>query len=376
MKCAKCGYRRQERDNDFVPPTECPACGVIYAKHEHESPEYSRSGTAIASAELKPSPVDAESLKKARDRVEMRLRKKMEASVRDDRHAQTLKLARRFAQEEIRKRQAEKKAKRTEESIEPQSTQENRPVPDPTPEAAPQPMSSETAPIRSQAPPAAATESDPVANAPFSMEIERQESSKAELSGIAGQEEEATAETTPDEPADGRMPSSGYKFTDDGSSFQEADAVNPPDPEDSPAEAQETSAVSMAAIPAAASAARRQGPTLGSGMVRLLSVVAWLFLCTGIIGAILSWTTIGDVEAGMRIPVPESLTALPLGLLLGFAYLATGALGFAFFWVSSIISRQLKDIRQLLMLQPGLMTAGSPVEAPDDQIRKDDSATA
>jgi hypothetical protein len=35
-------------------------------------------------------------------------------------------------------------------------------------------------------------------------------------------------------------------------------------------------------------------------------------------------------------------------LLLGFAYLATGALGFAFFWVSSVINRHLKDIRQLL----------------------------
>jgi hypothetical protein len=42
---------------------------------------------------------------------------------------------------------------------------------------------------------------------------------------------------------------------------------------------------------------------------------------------------------------------LPLGLLLGFAYLATGALGFAFFWVSSAINRLLKDIRQILTLR-------------------------
>ena len=87
----------------------------------------------------------------------------------------------------------------------------------------------------------------------------------------------------------------------------------------------------------------------GNGLTRLLPVVAWMILGAGVIGAVLSWTTIGDVEAGVRIPIPESLHTLPLGLLLGFAYLATGVLGFAFFWVSSLISVQLKDIRRLLL---------------------------
>ena len=90
----------------------------------------------------------------------------------------------------------------------------------------------------------------------------------------------------------------------------------------------------------------------GSGMMRLLPSIAWLMLVCGIIGAFLSWTTISDVEAGVSIPVPSHLSSLPLGLLLGFAYLATGALGFAFFWVSSLINRQLKDIRRLLLTQP------------------------
>jgi hypothetical protein len=55
------------------------------------------------------------------------------------------------------------------------------------------------------------------------------------------------------------------------------------------------------------------------------------------------------VEAGARLPMAEGLNSVPLGLLLGFAYLATGVLGFAFFWVSSLISTQLRDIYRLLV---------------------------
>jgi hypothetical protein len=77
-------------------------------------------------------------------------------------------------------------------------------------------------------------------------------------------------------------------------------------------------------------------------------VVAWMILAAGIIGAVLSWTTIGGGEAVMSLPAGEGLHGQPLGLLLGFAYLATGVLGFAFFWVSSMISTQLKDIYRLL----------------------------
>jgi hypothetical protein len=97
---------------------------------------------------------------------------------------------------------------------------------------------------------------------------------------------------------------------------------------------------------AALSQAPRSG--FGAGLPRLLPVVAWLILAAGVIGAVLSWTTISEVEAGARIPMADGLNGLPLGLLLGFAYLATGVLGFAFFWVSSLISTQLRDIQHLL----------------------------
>jgi hypothetical protein len=96
---------------------------------------------------------------------------------------------------------------------------------------------------------------------------------------------------------------------------------------------------------AAASTATR----FGGNLTRLLPIVAWFVLITGLVGAVLSWTTIGGVEAGVNMATGAGASSgLPLGLLLGFAYLATGALGFAFFWVSSVINRHLKDIRQLL----------------------------
>lgn len=30
-KCPKCGYARQDGDDDFASPFECPKCGVVYA---------------------------------------------------------------------------------------------------------------------------------------------------------------------------------------------------------------------------------------------------------------------------------------------------------------------------------------------------------
>ena len=113
-----------------------------------------------------------------------------------------------------------------------------------------------------------------------------------------------------------------------------------------------------------------------NGLLGILSSVAWLMLAAGIIGAVLSWTTIGDVEAGMRIAIPENLSAMPIGLLLGFAYLATGALGFAFFWVSSIISQQLKDIRRLLILQPSIIAASAHADDFAEDEGEEDSPEA
>ena len=91
MKCPKCGYHRQTRDNAFTPTTECPACGVIYAKHDHPDSMPETIG-AVPPPHLKPSPVDAVSLKKARDRVEKRLRQQLKSRTRDKRHEETLRL--------------------------------------------------------------------------------------------------------------------------------------------------------------------------------------------------------------------------------------------------------------------------------------------
>jgi hypothetical protein len=95
---------------------------------------------------------------------------------------------------------------------------------------------------------------------------------------------------------------------------------------------------------------------------RAWPVVAWIFLTVGVVGAILSWSTIGKVEAavGHSFGSPGPGSALPLGLLLGFAYLATGVLGFAFFWVSSTIGQQLKDIRRLLMMHSNAVLVEKP----------------
>jgi uncharacterized membrane protein len=104
-------------------------------------------------------------------------------------------------------------------------------------------------------------------------------------------------------------------------------------------------------------------------LARLLPLVAWLILVAGISGAILSWTTLTEAEAGMQTQQMGIGSSMNLGLLLGFAYLVTGVLGFAFFWVSSLISRQLKDIRRLLLLQsiPQIeSTAAQSMPAPEE----------
>ena len=85
----------------------------------------------------------------------------------------------------------------------------------------------------------------------------------------------------------------------------------------------------------------------------LLPVVAWLILLAGVVGAVLSWTTLTDVQANIATMDNAVDNRLPIALLLGFAYLATGVLGFAFFWVSSMINSQLKDIRRILMRSAG-----------------------
>ena len=103
---------------------------------------------------------------------------------------------------------------------------------------------------------------------------------------------------------------------------------------------------------------------VGGGLTRLMSVAAWIILLAGAIGTILSWTTLGNVRADMGAAPTVQSHFMPVGLLLGFAYLATGVLGFAFFWVSSLINRQLKDIRQILLNLPLSLHQGEHENAP------------
>ena len=96
MKCPKCGYMRQARDDAFVPVTECPSCGIVYSKHETISAPTSPPLSATHPPHLRPSAVDPQSLKKARERVEKRLRERMEVRPRDDKYEQTLELAKKI----------------------------------------------------------------------------------------------------------------------------------------------------------------------------------------------------------------------------------------------------------------------------------------
>jgi hypothetical protein len=274
MKCPKCGYYRQTRDNAFVPATECPACGVVYSKHDEESLEPASMGV-VSPPLLKPSPVDAVSLKKARDRVEKRLRKQLEKKLKDERHEKTLELARRITEQEVRKRL--ELYKRTDDAAE-------------------------------KGEPSIPKDADILADV------------HTETTILAAEEL----------------------------------ASDPP-------------------IEAQVESAEQPGPKrhLSRKLMRLHPSIAWMILIAGVVGAILSWTTIGDVEAGVTLSVPESQGSMPLGLLLGFVYLTTGALGFAFFWVSSLISRQLTDIRRLLLLKPMSAIfeenpADQPQPSPDD----------
>lgn len=355
MKCPNCGYKRQKRDDAFVPATECPSCGIVYSKHDGVAVPVRPISKATASTPLRPSAVDPESLKKAKERVEKRLRGRLEAPVRDERHAQTLELARKLTGSAARNRQENaaqnKKAKKGAlEDQNPASEHDEAPSDDPL-------LLEDAIGVQ-------------LHNGQNDVKTETLDDKTPTIETTSdNDEDDVTADAHPDiEDA----PLAENSSTDKTSSYPEdvqvetvllgsdepkaqAEASDlPPEPEESPLgdgymEPEETD------LPPAYIAAASAAPKAlhaGATLKRLLPIIAWLILFSGVIGAVLSWTTITDVEAGVNIPGTDGPNALPLGLLLGFAYLATGALGFAFFWVSSLISRQLKDIQRLLMVHP------------------------
>ncbi len=340
MKCLKCGYERKPGDGIDVPATECPSCGVVYVKAGARLTTNPWGAPFPLSG--RPSALDESSLRQARQRVEMRLRQKSLARQRDERYALTLQRARQIAAAAAQKRRAEMLARQPSEiatddeapaAAAPGATAALEAVSEPYLQDAPgkEAEAQQPEPRESSAPSQARNASPPAPQAlaatppaahkaampqpavlpDSAARLGQDPSSDADGSGSAGKRSRRTHSTRRARAQSGRAATAGF------------DAV-PFDP---------------------------HAKTPGGGMMRLLPLVAWLILSAGVIGMILSWTTLTAVEAGVHAASPNGLEALPLGLLLGFAYLATGVLGFAFFWVSSLISRQLRDIRRLLILQ-------------------------
>ncbi len=333
MICPKCEYVRQPADVTIAPATECPACGLVYVK-------YGAQLSADQDAQLptphlkKRSPVDAQSLRQARERVEKRLRKKMEMRIRDERHSQMLEKARAFASAAVLQRQQEWELKQSQEA--------EKHAPDI--QAAGESTASPEVLGMTDAPPTAAVTVAPTPEpaqdiagiAPEMSETTPQ----APKVGAQRSEKIETPESKPPMPKTARR-KPAHSFTDHVTAMRAA-ILKAQD-----STGMEQSEAAPLIVPPIAG--RRRRSRKAGGLTRFLPAVAWLILCAGLVGAALSWTTLGDVQASIGTPGEAGFNALPVALLLGFAYLATGVLGFAFFWVASLISVQLKEIRRLLL---------------------------
>lgn len=402
MKCPKCGYKRQASDNQFAPATECPACGVVYSKTGSNG-----NAPPLATAAInKPSAVNEDTLKRARERVEMRLRKQMEANQDDERREQTLQRAKIFAADGVRQRQEEWQRQQVDKKGEPDDLTMSEAairVKDPSadfnafkggaltmfgvirPEmAGKEAEEGEEKPIRpgrkngyrvsltdslANRPPGEdlaydthptnpalsdvktpqkkveATDASPGAYENFRAPAKEERPIQAESGRgeekIAAQprkELAPVAANTKTDPLEERRPAPEEADIDDSASEIEARPIEKKTPASKGEEQLEIP------LHVAQSAGRRPA----NGLMRLLQTAAWLILVVGLVGAVLSWTTMNDVQANMAASGAIGSGSIPIALLLGFAYLATGVLGFAFFWVCTMISGQLRDIQQTL----------------------------
>ena len=416
MKCPKCGYERQPSDNRFAPATECPACGVVYAKTGSNG-----SGQPHVSGTIKkPSPVNEESLKRARERVEKRLRQQMETGQPDESREQTLQRARVFAADGVRQRQETWKRQQLDKKTEPDDltmAEAAIRVKDPTidltafkdgsltmfgvirPEMGPKEANDEQSKREqssrkskssvslsdslAQLPPGdnLPSEKPPIDAAQSEIEPKPSVAATADVSQISGDtsevpaplEKESSSHTLPEAqstvntgdnglaqgeeivkrpaempldpmvktlpPEKGTIPSKIPDVKIDAPAIEEA----PPIVVEAPfsIDDRQTQPANLAQV---------ENQQSSKGLMGLLPTVAWLILVSGLVGAVLSWTTLNDVQAGVEGAAPTGTGAIPVALLLGFAYLATGVLGFAFFWVCAMISGQLKDIQRTLQL--------------------------
>ncbi len=322
MKCPKCGYLRQSRDDAFAPPTECPACGIVYAKYGPGGSDAAENPQGLALPAKKQSAVDESTLRKTRERVERRLRKKTGATgVHDDERERMLKQARILAAEGVRKRQQEWQQRQAPEDSA-ASPEEALTLQEPAnPQAinmlADQLLTPETAPAEPQAHTAMAeTPTQPLPELEDTITEEPLLVNATEPTQAAAASEIETAFQAPIE-AEPAMAESNVIAIG-------ATAVHPQD--DQPFPKAKT-----------------------TGLMRFFQAVAWLILIAGLGGAVLSWITLTDVQAGTQAAGPMNAGNLPMALLLAFAYLAIGVLGFAFFWVTSLIGGQLAEIRTILL---------------------------
>ena len=378
MKCTRCGYIRQTNDDHFIPANECPSCGIIYDKHVDNISNGNSTDADGSEPVLRTSPVDAESLKKARERVDKRLKERLAAQQKNSRHDQTLELARQLASEGVRKRQEQWKQQQealqeSDDSQTDPSTESITTVDSSTIEHTPlHQMTEEADANASTTEMMAQQDSDTTASASDHTEsylakaMEKRQQ-RAD-SGDAGEDApDAGADTSEvldmEAESEYTIQKSWFVPPQEKAAADLSDATpeSEPDLDDQP----QTNDVSTESGTGHQRERWRWVP--GGGLARLLPLVAWLILVAGISGAILSWTTLTEAEAGMQTQQMGIGNSMNLGLLLGFAYLVTGVLGFAFFWVSSLISRQLKDIRRLLLLQPIAQSLeAEPMPAPEE----------
>jgi hypothetical protein len=363
MKCTRCGYTRQKNDDHFFLANECPSCGILYDKNaDHVSDDLSMDADESAPA-LRPSPVDAESLKKARQRIDKRLKERLAAQNKDSRRDKTLELARQLASEGVRQRQEQWEKQQTalqerDDSRTDSSTESTIAVD--SSEGKPDASENMNEASDVNAPTAGMmAQQDSGATSPatdHTKNILAKAMEKQQKTASFDDKKRDAVNTSDDssEIPDMKTESESYiKKSWFIPSRKESDAALSASTSDSRTDPEDQSQTIDALTESGRSHQRERWRWIpGGGLARLLPLVAWLILVTGISGAILSWTTLTVAEADVQAQQVGIGNSVNLGLLLGFAYLATGVLGFAFFWVSSLISRQLKDIRQLLLLQP------------------------
>ncbi len=300
MRCPKCGYERQPKDNAFVPPTECPACGVVYAKYESE-----RLAGRIPKLLRKPSPLDESTLKQARERVEQRLRKKMLTQVKSKEYARTLERARKIFLEELRRRWQEQETQEMAENK--TSDQTKQSANEPRHQGLPAAMAvlAENSDMALRATVQTETiDENPLGEQEIAAE---QQEEIEEITGFiaAGNQEEHLGD-------DGHLPAGEY----------EPQAGN--------------------SLPASRGEAPRWLPAAGIAT-----------LIAGIIGALISWTTLQPAQAGTVARTVQAGQGLPLELVVGFCYLAVGILGSALFWIIFLMTRQLNQMRNILATLTG-----------------------